>query len=56
MELAAGRMDSAQLWLGKAAALGHAAFAAQMAQWLRTRPEGAKALAARLDTATEQAA
>jgi hypothetical protein len=38
MELAAGRLDSAQLWLGKAAALGHAAFAAQMAQWLRTRP------------------
>jgi hypothetical protein len=42
MELAAGRLDSAQLWLGKAAALGHAAFAAQMAQWLRTRPEPAR--------------
>lgn len=57
MELAAGREESALLWLGKAAALGHPAFVAQMAAWLHQHPEAAlKALAARLEADLQRAA
>ncbi|MBN9144912.1 MULTISPECIES: tetratricopeptide repeat protein [unclassified Novosphingobium] len=39
MEIAHGRMDSAQRWLAEAARLGHARFRRQMAQWLNGREE-----------------